>query len=134
MKLIRDYTKRRCLEQVRKALQRCVKYAENTGVYLALENHGVLLQDAYELVKMIKSIGSDYLGANPDTGNFTYSGALPDTPKDYHRTMAPYTLNTPIKDVKREWSLKNALTCMQRWGVQTDCELTNALSATEMRR
>ena len=108
VKLIRDYTKRRALVQVKKALERCVKYAEDAGVCLALENHGTLLQDANELVKMIKSIGSDYLGANVDTGNFTFSlsrartGIDPtEVLKSYYTTIAPYTVSTHIKDVKK---------------------------------
>jgi len=119
VRLIRDFSKRRCLEQVRKALQRCIKYAEDIGVYLALENHGVLLQDADELVSMIKSIGSDYLGANVDTGNFVYAGALPEALRDYYKTIAPYTLSTHIKDVERQWDVENPPTLMQRassWG------------------
>jgi len=107
-KLIRDYSKRRGLVQVKKALERCVKHAEDTGVYLALENHGMLLQDANELVKMIKSIGSDFLGANVDTGNFTSSltrarsgGDPAEILKGYYKTIAPYTLSTHIKDIKK---------------------------------
>ena len=106
-KLIRDFSKRTCQRQIRKGIGRCIKYAEDVGVYLALENHGRLLNDAEELVAMIESFGSEYLGANVDTGNFAHVGALPETLKRYYKIVAPYTYSTHIKDVKRLWDVNN---------------------------
>ncbi len=47
-----------------------VKTAEETGVKLLIENHGGVSGNPDNIVKMIEEVGSDYLGACPDFGNF----------------------------------------------------------------
>lgn len=46
------------------------QYAESKDVKLALENHGMLAGKSGQVIKIIESVGSPALGANPDTGNF----------------------------------------------------------------
>jgi len=42
----------------------------------------------------------DYLGVTVDTGNFIAYGHRPETVKKNLKELAPYTLNTHIKDGK----------------------------------
>ncbi len=52
----------------------CVKevanYAAERDVIIAMENHGNYCNSASEIIEMIETIGSEYVRACPDTGNF----------------------------------------------------------------
>lgn len=47
-----------------------VKTAEETGVKLLIENHGGISSNPANIVRIIREVGSDYLGTCPDFGNF----------------------------------------------------------------
>ena len=51
-------------------LKEVAQYAKERGIIIAMENHGNYCNTAEEIVEMIETIGSDYLRACPDTGNF----------------------------------------------------------------
>ena len=46
------------------------EYAYANGVTLALENHGKLAGRSDQVEKILRTVGSPALKANPDTGNF----------------------------------------------------------------
>lgn len=56
------------------ALSRVVRTAEDQGVVLALENHGGLPCTGEEQVEVIEAIGSEYLRATIDVGNYMQCG------------------------------------------------------------
>jgi len=82
-----------------------VKYAEDEGVKLAVENHFDFTTD--EFLDLITRVDSPYFGLTFDTGNALRIG---DDPVETARIMAPYTFATHTKDVApmygvspREW-------------------------------
>ncbi len=69
------------------ALERCVKYAEENGVVIALENHGGITARADSVVRIVESVGSPWLRVNLDLGNYRES-----TYEDIAKTV-PYTVH-----------------------------------------
>ncbi|MGQ9690722.1 MAG: sugar phosphate isomerase/epimerase family protein [Thermoproteota archaeon] len=55
------------------ALRKCVVYAEDNGVVIALENHGGITARAGNVVKIVEDVGSPWLRVNLDLGNYLTS-------------------------------------------------------------
>jgi 3-oxoisoapionate decarboxylase len=68
--------------------------AVDAGVKIAVENHAGDMHST-ELVRLIEAAGPDYVGASLDMGNALW--ALED-PLDNLERLAPYTLNTSMRD------------------------------------
>ena len=66
------------------SIEQCLPYAEEKGVLLALENHWGLTSTPEGLLRIRKSIDSDWLGILLDTGNFL------EEPYDKLKVVAPY--------------------------------------------
>ena len=77
-----------------------VKYAEEYGVDLAMENHFAILQDADRCIRIVEEVGSDRLGLNNDTGNWRTLHST-EWMEAAFKKLAPYTISTHIKDGKR---------------------------------
>jgi sugar phosphate isomerase/epimerase len=75
--------------------RRAVKPAEDSGVRLAIENHIDFNSD--EILWLIETVSSPWLGVNFDTGNFV---RLLDDPIKGMAKLAKYTYATHIKDLK----------------------------------
>lgn len=73
-------------------MEECAKSAEQRGVVLALENHGGVTTNADRLLSIMKSVSSDWVGVNLDTGNF-----VADDPYAAIEKASPYTVTTHIK-------------------------------------
>ena len=76
------------------ALQECATYGQQNGVIVGIQNHGGMLKSADEVLKIIKMIQSDWLGAIVDTGYF-----LTADPYDDIKQVIPYAVNWQIKDL-----------------------------------
>jgi sugar phosphate isomerase/epimerase len=72
----------------------CRTRALDAGVKIAVENHAGDMQ-AWELVTLIEAAGKDYVGANVDSGNATWT--LED-PLRSLETLAPYAACTSLRD------------------------------------
>jgi len=72
----------------------CRSQAIDAGVKIAVENHAGDLQ-AWELMTLIEAAGKDYVGANLDSGNASWTM---ESPLDSLRTLAPYALTTSLRD------------------------------------
>ncbi|MEM2849855.1 MAG: sugar phosphate isomerase/epimerase family protein [Candidatus Bathyarchaeia archaeon] len=83
----RGYTEAEATNWTIEALKTCVSYAEEKGVVIALENHGGITARADNVAKIVKSVGSPWLGVNLDLGNYTES-----TYEDIAKTI-PYTVH-----------------------------------------
>lgn len=68
--------------------------AIDAGVKVAVENHAGDMQ-AQELVRLIEEAGSDYVGANIDAGNATWT--LED-PIDNLEVLGKYTVSSSLRD------------------------------------
>lgn len=66
-----------CFECIVDSFKKCVKTAEEKGVYFCLENHGVLAGKPEQVKQIIDAVGSPNLKATADTGNFNLVGANP---------------------------------------------------------
>ena len=74
------------------ALEECADYAGSKGVFLGLENHGGIVSEPGDLLDIVKSVKSPWLGINLDTGNF-----VTDDPYRDLAECAPYAVNVQFK-------------------------------------
>ena len=79
--------------------------ALDLGVKIAVENHAGDMQ-AWELVTLIEAAGKDYVGANMDSGNATWTF---EDPLASLETLAPYVLTTSLRD-SAIWESANGAT------------------------
>jgi 3-oxoisoapionate decarboxylase len=95
------------LEGVAETVHAVKPLIEETGVRLAIENHGDTT--ARELAAFIQSIGPKYVGVCLDTGNPTTMG---EDPLLTVEILAPYTLMTAFRD-SLVWRVENG--AMVQW-------------------
>lgn len=74
------------------AIEECADYAGKRGIFLGLENHGGIVAEADDLLKIVRAVKSSWLGVNLDTGNFVTDDPYGDLAK-----CAPYAVNVQIK-------------------------------------
>jgi sugar phosphate isomerase/epimerase len=79
--------------------------ALDAGVKIAVENHAGDMQ-AWELVTLIEAAGKDYVGANMDAGNATWTMEDPITNLEI---LGPYVLTTSLRD-SAVWESANGAT------------------------
>lgn len=77
-----------------KVLKACRTQALDTGVKIAMENHGGDLH-SWELKQLIEEAGRDFVGANIDSGNAAWT--LED-PLDVLENVGPYTICSSLRD------------------------------------
>ncbi len=83
-------------------IRECAADAEKAGVVIGLENHGGLTGTAEGLVRILEAVGSDWVGALLDFGNYSRD------PYAEFETTAPYTVMTHAKPTSdfagtRDW-------------------------------
>lgn len=83
------------LERLTQMFRKAVGVAETYGIRMAVENH--IDFNAREMLWLIRSVDSPFLGINFDTGNFV---RLLDDPVQAMDALAPYTFATHVKDLK----------------------------------
>jgi sugar phosphate isomerase/epimerase len=83
------------IERLTRMFKEAVVVAEDHGIKMADENHIDFTAD--EMLQLLDSVGSPYLGINFDTGNFL---RLLDDPIVGMEKLARYTYATHIKDLK----------------------------------
>lgn len=94
-----EKTRKEAFNRVVDALERLSKEAEKLGLVLALENHGGLPCTAEEQVEMIEEVGSKYLRATIDIGNYMAGGQ---EAVDGTRIAAKYCAYVHFKDYKKQ--------------------------------
>ena len=75
--------------------RKAVRVAEVYGIRMAIENH--IDFNGQEMLSLLRSVDSPFLGINFDTGNFL---RLLDDPVQAMEALAPYTYATHIKDLR----------------------------------
>jgi 3-oxoisoapionate decarboxylase len=83
------------LERLTRMFRKAVRVAEAYGIRMAVENH--IDFNSQEMLSLLRSVDSPFLGINFDTGNFV---RLLDDPVKAMDALAPYTYATHIKDLK----------------------------------
>ncbi len=74
------------------AYQECLDYAGKKGIFLGLENHGGIVAEPENLIKMVQAVKSPWAGINFDSGNFHTEDPYADLAK-----IAPYAINVQLK-------------------------------------
>jgi sugar phosphate isomerase/epimerase len=78
---------------------RAVKpFLEAEGYVLALDNHGVVTNDADLQVRIFEAVGCARLGANVDTMNYRWAGHDLETVARFYHVIAPYARHVHVKD------------------------------------
>jgi sugar phosphate isomerase/epimerase len=80
--------KRNCIV----ALEECADTAGKAGVFLGIENHGGIVADPADLLDIIKSVRSPWVGINLDSGNFHSADPYADLVQ-----CVPYAVNVQVK-------------------------------------
>lgn len=88
----------RYLELVTDGLTRLREFIEKEDYRLALDNHGLVTNDAEFQIEVFARVGSKNLGANVDTMNYRWAGHDLDTVRRFYKIIAPYVLHTHFKD------------------------------------
>lgn len=84
------------------AYDECLEYAGKRGVFLGLENHGGIVAEPENLIKMVQAAKSPWAGINFDSGNFHTEDPYADLAK-----IAPYAVNVQLKmDISRAGAAK----------------------------
>ena len=83
------------LERLTRMFRKAVRVAEAYGIRMAVENH--IDFNGREMLSLLRSVDSPFLGINFDTGNFV---RLLDDPVEAMDALAPYTYASHIKDLK----------------------------------
>ena len=83
------------LDRLTQMFRKAVRVAEAYGIRMAVENH--IDFNGQEMLALLRSVDSPFLGINFDTGNFV---RLLDDPVQAMQALAPYTYATHIKDLK----------------------------------
>ena len=80
------------------AYEECLEFAGQKGVFLGLENHGGIVAEPDNLIKMVRAAKSKWAGINLDSGNFHTEDPYADLAK-----IAPYAVNVQLKmQIKRK--------------------------------
>ncbi|WP_129724816.1 sugar phosphate isomerase/epimerase family protein [Xylanivirga thermophila] len=79
-------------------LRECVSYAEQRGIDMVLENHGVFAGKSNQILAIINEVGSQRLKANVDIGNFLLVAEDPMDGIKHLRSSIGYV---HLKDFKR---------------------------------
>jgi sugar phosphate isomerase/epimerase len=74
------------------AIEECCEHAAKYGIFLALENHGGITDQADDVLAIVRQVQSSWFGVNLDTGNFHTDDVYGDLAK-----LAPYSLNVQVK-------------------------------------
>jgi len=88
----------RWVEAISTCLTECVEFAEPLEFRLAVDNHGLVTNDADRQVAIFEKVGSKSVGANMDTMNYRWFGHDVETVNRFYDLIAPYTLHTHMKD------------------------------------
>jgi 3-oxoisoapionate decarboxylase len=99
-----------------KVLKACRSQAIDAGVKIAVENHGGDMQ-SWELVGLIEEAGPDFVGANMDSGNATWTLEDPLTNLE---NLGPYVLTTSLRD-SAIWESENGATV--QWTAMGDGDI-----------
>lgn len=71
----------------------CAAFGAQHGVIIGIQNHGDMLQNAEQCIKVVKAVNSKWAGLILDTGNFKVADPYADI-----EAVIPYTVNWQMKE------------------------------------
>lgn len=90
--------KNKWAEIIAECISRCLGAAEKNDVKYALDNHGLVSNDAELQLEIFRRLDSPRVGANLDTMNYRWFGYAVDELSGIYQKIAPWTFHTHIKD------------------------------------
>ncbi len=81
-----------------KGLKECASEAEKKGIYLGLENHGYITNNAELELKILEKVDSPFVRLTVDTSNYYWYGHDLPTIERFYKLVAPYCVHTHLKD------------------------------------
>ncbi|MGC9329242.1 MAG: sugar phosphate isomerase/epimerase family protein, partial [Candidatus Hinthialibacter sp.] len=87
-----DADKEQVIQWAVETTRQACEYAAQKGVFLALENHGGIVSEPDDMLKIIDGVQSDWFGVNFDSGNFHT-----EDPYQSLEKIAPFAVNAQIK-------------------------------------
>ncbi len=86
------------VEAMAGCLKRCLSFIERDEIVLAVDNHGMVTNDADLQVRLYKDVNSPFVCATMDTMNYRWAGHDLDTVGRFYETVASYVRHVHIKD------------------------------------
>jgi sugar phosphate isomerase/epimerase len=88
----------RHVEAMAGCLKRCLPFVEREEIVLAVDNHGLVTNDADLQVRLLEEVDSPFVKATMDTMNYRWAGHDLDTVGRFYSTIAPFVRHVHIKD------------------------------------
>ena len=88
----------RHVEAMAGCLKRCLGFIERDKIVLAVDNHGLVTNDADLQVRLYRQVNSPWVAATMDTMNYRWAGHDLDTVGRFYETVASYVRHVHIKD------------------------------------
>lgn len=79
-------------------LRGCKPFVERLGVHLAVDNHGIVTNNAHTQLRILDQVDSKNIGANLDTMNYRWAGHEVETINSFYDMIAPRVKHTHFKD------------------------------------
>ena len=108
---------------------RCTSFADEMGVTLAIDNHGIVTNDGDLLIALLKRVNHPRIGSNLDTMNFRWADNSIEECNRFYTQLAPFVKHTHLKDGtgsfkeyrgaalgEGEIDLLHALSCLKNTG------------------
>ncbi|HHV94704.1 MAG TPA: sugar phosphate isomerase/epimerase [Firmicutes bacterium] len=121
----------RWLDLMIEGFSRCRDFVEQEDFKFALDNHGLVTNDADLQVKLLKAVDSKNMGANLDTMNYRWAGHPLEKVNEFYEKIAPWVLHVHMKDGRNslaeyegtalgegELDLRWAVECLKRANYQ----------------
>ena len=78
-------------------------FVEQEDFKFALDNHGLVTNDADLQVKLLKAVDSKNMGANLDTMNYRWAGHPLEKVNEFYEKIAPWVLHVHMKMAGTVW-------------------------------
>lgn len=88
----------RYVEAMAECLKRCLEFVEPAGIKLAVDNHGLVTNNADLQVELFERVGSKNVGANLDTMNYRWAGNDLAEIDRFYEVIAPHVFHVHLKD------------------------------------
>ena len=86
------------VEAISNCLKRCLDFAEKDGMFLAVDNHGLITNEKGILPAIFEKVGSRRVGTNVDFMNYRWFGHDAPAVLEIVREVAPHAMHTHVKD------------------------------------
>jgi sugar phosphate isomerase/epimerase len=93
-----DLPQDRWVDAMAGCFRRCVPFLETLGVYLGVDNHGVVTNDAELQMKLLGMVGSKYVGTTMDTMNYRWMGHDIPTCNRFYELSSLRAVHLHLKD------------------------------------